>query len=372
MASSIDLHPPIHWGQTASNVSLRIGLTDVKHPKVDINEGSIKFQANGCSGSRGEQLYTFEIELYEKIDTNASNYKINDREISVTLKKKKSDSNNNAWPRLTKASAKLPWLKADFDRMTFSEDESDDEQKKSMFNKNFNDDMYKSLRQDPRKSKAKGFLDHRTSWLLFYNLFQFMAYFWVFTRLTMYFITHGHLKNGYRVVENPIKICQALAILEIIHPLIGFTKGDWLTPLFQFLFRNLILFIVINFNRQIQTLPIVPYLLFVWSFVELFRYPYYGIRLLNIDNRIITWFRYTLWIILYPLGAFIEGLIIYKSLNHYHSTRYFSMALPNKLNFAFNFVLFLQIYLALMPFGLLHMMRYMWSQRTKALKKKTQ
>ncbi len=81
-----------------------------------------------------------------------STYKINDREISVNLKKKKSnDNNNNLWPRLTKASAKLPWLKvkcfvfhsmsfisscitqADFDKMTFSEDESDHEQKKSMF-----------------------------------------------------------------------------------------------------------------------------------------------------------------------------------------------------------------------------------------------
>ncbi|CAF5219471.1 unnamed protein product, partial [Rotaria magnacalcarata] len=30
MASSIDLHPPIHWGQTQDSVSLRIGLTDVK------------------------------------------------------------------------------------------------------------------------------------------------------------------------------------------------------------------------------------------------------------------------------------------------------------------------------------------------------
>ncbi|CAF1090263.1 unnamed protein product [Adineta ricciae] len=350
MASSIDLHPPIHWGQTSSTVSLRIGLTDVKYPKVEINQDSIKFQATGCSGSRGEQLYSFEIELYEKVDAKASSYKINDREISVSLQKKKNDSNSNVWPRLTKASAKLPWLKADFDRMTFSEDDSDDEQKKSMFNKNFNEDMYKSLRQDSRKAKTKGFLDHRTNWLLFYNLFQFIAYFWVFTRLTMYLLTHGHLKNGYKVVENPIKLCQALTILETIHPLIGFTKGDYLVPFFQFLFRNLILFIVINFNRQIQTSPIVPCLLFVWSFVEIFRYPYYGIRLLNKENRAITWFRYTFWIVLYPLGAFIEGLIIYKSLDHYRSKGYFSITLPNRANFAFNFVLFLQIYLVLMPF----------------------
>ena len=98
----------------------------VQHPTVDINESSVKFQATGCSGSRGEQLYSFEVELYDKIDAKvssyeqlsicisiiiqASTYKMNDREISVNLKKNKADS-NTVWPRLTKSSAKLPWLK---------------------------------------------------------------------------------------------------------------------------------------------------------------------------------------------------------------------------------------------------------------------
>lgn len=36
-------------------------------------------------------------------------------------------------------------------------------------------------------------------------------------------------------------------------------------------------------------------------------YPYYAIRLLNKPNRMMTWLRYTLWIVLYPLGAFLEG-----------------------------------------------------------------
>ena len=41
------------------------------------------------------------------------------------------------------------------------------------------------------------------------------------------------LKNSYQVVENSIKFCQALSFLEIIHPLIGFTKGDWISPVIQ-------------------------------------------------------------------------------------------------------------------------------------------
>lgn len=38
-----------------------------------------------------------------------------------------------------------------------------------------------------------------------------------------------------------------------------------------------------------------------------FRYPYYAIRVLNTENRLITWCRYTLWVVLYPLGAGLEG-----------------------------------------------------------------
>jgi len=221
------------------------------------------------------------------------------------------------------------------------------------------------------KKKSSDLLDSRTIWLLFYNLFQFMAYLWVFNRLMIHLILNGHLKNGYKLVENPIKLCQSLAVLEIIHPLIGFTKGDWSSPLIQFIARNLILFVVINYNQQIKPSPYISYLLLVWSFVELFRYPYYGIRLLNKQNRVITWLRYTFWIILYPLGAFIEGLIVYKSIGYYHSNGYFSINLPNKMNFSFNFTLFLQIYLVILPFGLIHMMRYMWIQRKKTLIKKT-
>lgn len=41
------------------------------------------------------------------------------------------------------------------------------------------------------------------------------------------------LKNSYKTVENAIKLCQALTVLEIIHPMIGFTKGDWSSPLIQ-------------------------------------------------------------------------------------------------------------------------------------------
>jgi len=130
--------------------------------------------------------------------------------------------------------------------------------------------------------------------------------------------------------------------------------------------------------------------LFTRDLFSCIRYPYYAIRLLNRQNHLITWFRYTLWIVLYPLGAFIEGLIVYKSLKYYQSKRYLSIDLPNRLNFSFDFALFLQVYLVILPFGMIHlvfstellhhilfvglyqMMIHMRSQRRKLLTKKSQ
>ncbi len=48
------------------------------------------------------------------------------------------------------------------------------------------------------------------------------------------------------------------------------------------------------------------------------------------------------------------GFITYKSLNYYRSNRYFTVDLPNKINFSFNFVAFLQVYLVLLPLGKLN------------------
>ena len=45
------------------------------------------------------------------------------------------------------------------------------------------------------------------------------------------------------------------------------------------------------------------------------------------------------------------GLIVYKSLNYYQATGYFSINLPNQINFSFDFPLVLKCYLFVLPLG---------------------
>lgn len=58
-----------------------------------------------------------------------------------------------------------------------------------------------------------------------------------------------------------------------------------------------------------------------------------------------TWLRYTVWIILYPLGLSTEATVIYKSIPYLEDSGRFKVALPNALNFTFSLTAILRIYL---------------------------
>lgn len=42
------------------------------------------------------------------------------------------------------------------------------------------------------------------------------------------------------------------------------------------------------------------------------RYPYYMLRVYDVNVSIITWLRYTIWIPLYPFGFILEGVVILR------------------------------------------------------------
>lgn len=124
--------------------------------------------------------------------------------------------------------------------------------------------------------------------------------------------------------------------------MIGFTKGDWSSPFIQVIEAEIISKILFKSplsssleisaysSLLITTIKSIHHL---WCHIcyssgvssnffgntnsnhsipfqttVSFRYPYYAIRVLNTENRLITWCRYSLWIVLYPLGAGLEGL----------------------------------------------------------------
>ena len=58
---------------------------------------------------------------------------------------------------------------------------------------------------------------------------------------------------------------------------------------------------------------------------------------------VLVWCRYTLFIPLYPVGMLAEVVLMAKSLPYLKSRKLNSIALPNALNFGFDYHLFIQV-----------------------------
>lgn len=178
------------------------------------------------------------------------------------------------------------------------------------------------------------------------------------------------MKETYDTVGSAFKFIQLLQFLEVMHPLFGYTKSSVLVSLLQTGGRAFVLFLMIDAEPRMQTKPVVFYLFLIWSCVELVRYPYYIMNLLNIEIAVLTWLRYTIWIPLYPMGFICEGIIILRNIPYFEETQKFTFSLPNSYNFALHFPSVIRLYLLffLLP-GLCTVMSRMNQQRSRKLQK---
>ena len=62
-----------------------------------------------------------------------------------------------------------------------------------------------------------------------------------------------------------------MQILEIFHPVFGYTKGGVMEAVVQVGGRFVVLFCLIEAEPRIQTKPVIFYLVLSWSIIELFR-----------------------------------------------------------------------------------------------------
>lgn len=67
-------------------------------------------------------------------------------------------------------------------------------------------------------------------------------------------------------------------------------------------------------NPQTHKNPLFATMLLAWSLTEVVRYPFYFLSLLNIDLYALNWLRYTLFLVLYPLGAGSEAFLSFSTL----------------------------------------------------------
>jgi hypothetical protein len=108
-----------------------------------------------------------------------------------------------------------------------------------------------------------------------------------------YVVDHAHSER-LAVPIFIMRVAQSLAGLEILYVLAGVTKGSLLPTLLQFLGR--IVVALFYFRPHVPALLSILVLL-PWAIADLVRYAFYLRR-----GKIITFLRYNLFIVLYPIG----------------------------------------------------------------------
>ena len=77
--------------------------------------------------------------------------------------------------------------------------------------------------------------------------------------------------------------------LEVLHPLFGYTKGSAIKNLAIVGARNFVIFVLIESEERMHEKPVVFYLMVVYSALEIVRYPYYLLRVYDVEvNHVLT------------------------------------------------------------------------------------
>lgn len=257
-------------------------------------------------------------------------------------------------------------MKIDFDRWRSEDGDEDEDEKPRDIMKDY-PNMYDQLQKEELGFRKEQF---KKVYLIFYNLFQFIGFLYILIVIGIRYYRDGldSMSGTYEAVGNAFKFVQLLQYLEVMHPMFGYTKGSAGVPFMQVTARAFVLFIMIDYEPRMMTKPVVFYLFIIWAFIEIFRYPYYLTQLLKTEISILTWFRYSLWIPLYPLGALCEGIVILRNIPYFEETKRLSVAMPNKMNFAFHMPTFMYLYIIflILP-GIFFVMTHMQSIRAKKL-----
>jgi len=389
----MSLTPFVYWAQTEGEITLRVDIqldglsTDGtvrkrSGPQVCIEDEEVEVTANGVGAQSGN--YHFVLKFYMPIDSQQSSYQVRDNGIQITLVKKEKDW----WPRLIYQQHKLPWLKIDFDRWKDAGEDIEEKEssehaatgkKDDPFGHMTTEDMIRNKYPDMYKDLEKeelGFVSESTRkiYLACYNLFMTWGFFYVFAVLVIRwakddFEVSPESNEAHANVGKMFMMLHLMMILEILHPLFGYTSGSVANNAGNVVRKLIVLFVLIDSESRMHQKPVVFYLYIIWSSMEVVRYPYQLLRVYHFNIGLLTWIKYTMWIPLIPVGFVCEGVIALRDIPYFEETRKFSLVLPNPYNWSFYVPNLIRIYLLFFFFPVMYtVMNRLYQQRCRKLK----
>jgi len=203
----------------------------------------------------------------------------------------------------------------------------------------------------------------REIYLASYNTAQFIGW-----AASLYSLLAGEDQSS---IYRKVYWLQSIAILEVIHVLLGIVRAELVTTAVQVLSRLQVLLVYYLVPESRLTVGNY-YMLMAWCLVEVVRYPFLGLKTVSAPPFFLTWLRYSAFYVLYPLGVYGEMLVLYSALPAIASRKVLSISMPNSLNFEFNCATYLSVllYAVYLP-GLAFQYSHMIKQRRRALADKT-
>lgn len=154
-----------------------------QNPNITLKSKKLEFSCAG-QGAKGKNFYSFTLHFHSTLDPEESQYKVTDRQVDFTLRKK----SEGFWPRLTATPQKPAWLKIDFDRWKSEEDVDDEEPRDVMGDY---PDLYGNLEKEELGYRRE---DFKKVYLVIYNLLQFIGFTYILTVMTIRYSRDGPSK----------------------------------------------------------------------------------------------------------------------------------------------------------------------------------
>ena len=203
-------------------------------------------------------------------------------------------------------------------------------------------------------------------YLILYNFLQLCGWSFFFFKGINLIINSKSFQEIYLDTHLILEYCQYGAFMEIIHSIIGLVRSSIFATSIQIIGRIIIVVILQFFKSAISK----GYLLifFAWSIVEIVRYTYYIINLLQKEfvkfniPYLLIWCRYSFFIVLYPIGVSGEMITVWNAKKDFSK---FILYQGNNFNFTVANLIY-PIWLFYIP-ALVYLYGYLFKQRRKVL-----
>ncbi|WBW72769.1 3-hydroxyacyl-CoA dehydratase involved in very long-chain fatty acid elongation Phs1 [Schizosaccharomyces osmophilus] len=195
-----------------------------------------------------------------------------------------------------------------------------------------------------------------TQYLKLYNVLSCFLWLSVLIRAGLLWHISGDQRAVFNHTNVLVRWVQTLALAEVFHSILRFVKSSPFTTAIQVLSRLILVWgVCYLFPQSINTSPIYLFMILAWSITEVIRYAFYACNLAGSVPKLLLWLRYNTFLVLYPIGAGSELLLVLKTFRVAWNTFFLS-----KIVWTAATVIY--------PFGFYMLYTHMISQRRKVLK----